>query len=545
MSAGVRRGRRCDERGAVAPLVALLTGLLIAMTAFTADLGMQRVARRDMQAVADVIALDMARLIDGRTTSALDADPDWSTQLDKSIERNSSGIGATPVVTTRLGALDDAGRFVPSAPDEVPTSVEVTAETSVKFAFAGGSGRAARTAVASTDATACFKLGSYALALNSQNSALLNALIGDALNIGALNYNDLADASVRLLDIGAELGAGSVDQLANLQGLTLGRFYLAMANVLQRNGDVANAQLLGTIAAQVTGLPVIKLADIIDLGSATDAALYTGLNVLDLVAGAAFVSNGTNFLAVPGLGVNLGISNIVSSLSIIEKPQTACGRVGKAQADTAQVGLDVEGKLLNLPLGLAGADANMDLHLGVGTAHGTLRGTMCGAGTPADPEGIDVSVGSGLTELNLTVPVKVTVNLGLYKVDITITARVTNTAPPQSKLAQLRYPPKTYEDHVSTGSGSLGVNGLAVSTTVGYQGYLLGQPVDDYLIAPLLTGVVGPLLSAVTGSLLPPLLAAIDATVVGPVAQLLGLEIAGADVYGLEPPSCTTPVLRG
>ena len=56
--------RRRDERGAVAVLTAALLTALVVMAAFVVDIGMQRVARRDMQALADVVALDLSRELD-------------------------------------------------------------------------------------------------------------------------------------------------------------------------------------------------------------------------------------------------------------------------------------------------------------------------------------------------------------------------------------------------------------------------------------------------------------------------------------------------
>ncbi len=61
-----RRVALRGDRGAVLPLVAIVLPVLILLTAFAVDLGRQRASRRTMQARADVIALDLARLMDGR-----------------------------------------------------------------------------------------------------------------------------------------------------------------------------------------------------------------------------------------------------------------------------------------------------------------------------------------------------------------------------------------------------------------------------------------------------------------------------------------------
>ena len=52
-------------------MVALLLVVLVPSSAMAVDLGMQRVVRRDMQTLADVVALDVVRLVDGRTASQI------------------------------------------------------------------------------------------------------------------------------------------------------------------------------------------------------------------------------------------------------------------------------------------------------------------------------------------------------------------------------------------------------------------------------------------------------------------------------------------
>src|SRR5205823_14901385 len=74
------------DRGAVLAIVAICLGFLITITAITVDLGRLSLRRRDMQAIADMVALDMARLANGRTTSEImsSADPSWAAELDRS-----------------------------------------------------------------------------------------------------------------------------------------------------------------------------------------------------------------------------------------------------------------------------------------------------------------------------------------------------------------------------------------------------------------------------------------------------------------------------
>jgi len=56
-------------------LVAIVLSTLIGFTSLAIDIGYQRVVRRDMQAVADVVALDLSRRLDGRTAQTIMTTP--------------------------------------------------------------------------------------------------------------------------------------------------------------------------------------------------------------------------------------------------------------------------------------------------------------------------------------------------------------------------------------------------------------------------------------------------------------------------------------
>ena len=119
---------------------------------------------------------------------------------------------------------------------EVPNAVEITAAGSVNFAFVPTSGSALRTAVAVPAPSACFRLGSFAVGVDTAQANLLNQLLPGLLNISSVSgtlvgYQGLAAANVSLLDlVGVSgLGVGTPDELLKLDGLTLGQFYAAMA----------------------------------------------------------------------------------------------------------------------------------------------------------------------------------------------------------------------------------------------------------------------------------------------------------------------------
>src|SRR3954465_6057601 len=145
----MRWWRRRGERGAITPMVGMLLVVLVPSSALAVDLGMQRVVRRDMQSLADVVALDVVRLVDGRTASQIlggyNGQPTLTNAVSRSVARNDDDVlGDAPVVTAKLvhintttGVLDtvSGGAIREVTGTEVPNAVQITASGSVNFAF--------------------------------------------------------------------------------------------------------------------------------------------------------------------------------------------------------------------------------------------------------------------------------------------------------------------------------------------------------------------------------------------------------------------------
>ena len=469
---GVRR--HPDERGAIIPMMAMLLVVLIPSTAIAVDLGMQRVVRRDMQALADVVALDLVRLVDGRNAAQINSGYNGhdtlSVALVRSVARNEDALGDDPQVTVKLAFMDPTTHRLETVVGsdglpvtreatgtQVPTAVEVTARGGVDFAFAPGRGGAVRVAVAVPSPSACFRLGSYAVGLDLQDANLLNAVLPELINnttfsTTLVGYQGLAAAEVDLLDlVGVSgLGVATPDELLGLDSLTLGQFYAAMASALQANGgDTASVALLQTLSTKANLTSHIGIQDLLDIESGNTAALAASFNVLDLVMGAAYAANGGSALAVPGLTAQLpGLTNLSTSLTVGQTPRLACGAAGRARARTGQVGLTVAGNLVDVtsdlngprsltaalgPLGaslgglLTGisngvvtggpltARTHVSSELALARAEGLLTGIVCGDATSTgNAEGIDVAVSaSAVSSVATQVAVTITGSLTL------------------------------------------------------------------------------------------------------------------------------------
>jgi uncharacterized membrane protein len=572
--------RSTNERGAVAIMTALFLVIVVGVASLAVDLGMQRVGKRDMQALSDLVALDMARQLDGNTAVALTSSSTWSAKFSESRARNAGSLGTSPVVTIEVGTLDAATRaftVVPNGSTSVPNAVRVTSSTSVSFAFHPGSGGVIASSIAAAVKSACFKLGSYAARFSSGDFALIstlispmNELIRPSANLGVLDYQGIAATSVSINELVATGQLGTTTQFlgSSVTALKLLQATVSVLGAQSPPNSVAIAALNKIINGQASLATPILMSKVLSISPTDTAALATKFNVLDLITGAILAADGTHAINIPNLSANVGnLAPVTASGYIIENPQLGCGVAGSAQAKatTSQVHLEAQLKLqpktINGITGVTGVvqtpESAVAVLVNVGAADGALISPepVCNAGTLASPDTETVSVSSGLTTLSLTTTLHFTASLnvlGVGNVDASFDLAATaaqGTGTPTT--ANLKIPPNDTTP-VSTGSpGPLGAISIAtVATNVSATTKVLG--IDVPVLGGALTLVVGALGSvtsqlAVNAALTGPLNGLIDNvnSVLSPLQSLLGIRLAGADVYAVNRPTCNGAALRG
>ncbi len=240
---------RRGDRGAVIALVGLLLATLVLSVAFAVDLGRQSLDRRDQQANADAIALDLVRLADGRIEADILADPDYAATL----ARSSAANDIDPAdVTAAYGTFDtQTGAFVETADDQVPNAVRVIAEGTTRYFFApvigASEGQTSRTGIAALDGVADLQLGSRLADLESGEAERLNFLFGNRLDgtdlgVTAVGYQGLAASDVTFEDIAAGAGFASPDELLDAE-LSAAELAEASANAFNARGEPGNASI--------------------------------------------------------------------------------------------------------------------------------------------------------------------------------------------------------------------------------------------------------------------------------------------------------------
>lgn len=506
-----RRASARDERGAVLVMAVLLMTVVLTFTAFAVDLGTQRVARRDMQSLADAAAMDLARVIKGRTADAVLSDPAWPRVKQQAVAQNKTTVGSSPVLTPVLGKVDlTTGAFTPVSGGSFPTAVRVIATTSVGFAFVPGEGGAARSAIASSaDPALCFSVSPTALTVDTTTGGLApllkNILKAKFQVLSPDGLLTVRGIQVPLADIAVELGAVTPQEVLNLSNVSLQSFVVASAKALTKNGRTAEATALQAIAAQVVGPAYVNVGKILNLDAANAAGLAAKVDVFDLVTGAVFAANGTNSVDVQGVAVGLpGVGGVQDlSVKITEPPQIACGKAGIV-AKGAQVRLHLKSKID--PLGIGATDVGLDLDLDLGRGEGELKSITCGAAKTAT-----IRAASGGAVAVATLSLKLILGL------------VTLTEPLKGLVAGGGPTDLTFtvpDGNASAAPQSISGSNVLKLEPVGLLGTVAGQ---------LLNGPVNTLLSGL----------------LYPVLNLLGIKIAQTDVKVHGNIDCNTVKLVG
>lgn len=555
-----------SQRGSIVPIVALFMAILIAALG-ALDVGNAFFARRSLQRAVDLAALAAAQRMD-----------DACVQPTATARANAAANGFAPdaagqslsVVCGRWDATANAGPsyFVATNATTPLNAVQVTATRTVPYFFLGPARQMNASATAQATNLGAFTVGTtLAQVQGGLVNALLNALLGANLNVSVASYQSLANARVRMRDVMAAAGAGTVEQLLAMQ-VNVGQLANLMATALSST-SIADANLqtdLATLQAIANG----GMANTVSFplgdgqGSHGVIALYAanGQSALDAVvspfdallvaaeiakAGQPPINIGTG-LQVAGFGAALQVQ-------IVSPPVLAVGEAGldsatqrwRTQASTAQVRLYLDVSLGTPALPLIGA-VGMHLPLSLEGAPGTawLQATNCAASQAASTSTIGVQpglahvcLGDPPVNRSASQPFSCATPATLINVANVVSVKANAALPavvPSSSAATLTFDGVTPngDDYQSADSNAAG---SVLSTALSGAAASLSQP--NSLNVTLLGGlslpvgtIVGPVLAALSPAL-SQLLAGIDPAV-DPLLQLLGVQVGVATVHDLS-----------
>lgn len=423
-------GRCASDSGVTLPTVAVTMVLLIVAGMFAVDVGRLIVTAQKARIVADFAALDGARELDGRSADAVRADVEAAATA--SAERNGYDHSEASRFTVLLGRYvpgDREDRFQPVTDgSQVPDAVQVFADLDQRHALTPGHSSIVRSAVARAgqDALAAVRLATTTAAVDSTRSAVLDAVVGQALGgsvaLTALGWQRIADAGVRLSDLAVQLGVDPEDVDALLDTVW-GADQLVLA--IQR-------AVAGTPAAPILGSLVgtaplgVRLGDILHLDLGAGPSLHEitvgALDLLDAAASAAVV--GRSLVVELATVLNPAVGRISLQATIVEPPRWAVGPVGTS-VESAQVRttftvhlLDVAGRAVDLPI-------VVDTGQGVATISSIDCGTAGALGVLLDVATATVRVGVGTRPPSGSLAPARLVNLaGVLRIDASADATV-------------------------------------------------------------------------------------------------------------------------
>ena len=548
-----RRARR-DERGVI--LVMAVPGFVLAVVclSLSVDIGRQVFEKRSDQSVADAASLDAAR-----NPAAAQA------RAEASARRN--GFDPTAPghsVIAQRGTVDANRVFTPSA---AGPSVLVTVSSHIDYIFVPMDKTLTARAVATMGGgkEAGFTIGTSLASIDTSKSVLLNGVLGAMIGGSAdvVGWQGLASSRVTLKQLGDELELldagvqfGTVDQMLS-SDVTLAKLATATANALTRQGD-SNAALFagpGGITARMTNTATFKLGKMVKVAEGSGAsALAAEFNVFSLLTGGAMLANGSNLVSVPNIGVtvpNVGTTSL--SLKVIEGPQMYGGpdqtvNTYLPHARTGQVELTLT-PTLNVPIsvtGLTGATITGPLPVGVTAAGADANLTSITCPNPNGGERVTVD----LKPVSSSASGPLTVAASVLGVAVTYNAATTGAgavdAPPT--FVDFAYPGEFSPPGAGkrVGASPLGLGLVTTFTTTATVGSVASIP-------PLLTSTVNatvatatPLVGPAVSAALKPVLADLDALVVKPLLDGLGVSIGAADVTAINGAklvtTCGTPM---
>jgi uncharacterized membrane protein len=459
--------RHRDESGVVAVVMAIvICFVMIPIAGLAVDIGVQRVARRDMQAVADQAALDLGRELGaGQTptvTDALNSAAESGTIVGgvQNVTYNSKSV-SVPKMAVYTGYIDPkadpATTFVsdqalgcgsthyntyftavPSG--KTANAVLVTATGSVSFHLVPGSGGVCRSAIGSAALVACMTMDSYAAALNTGNSAILgplNKILGTSISTSVLSSQGVLTTDLNVLSflniLKTELGVGGIDEVVAAHA-SAAQILTAEVDALKAQGSFAAAEALQSqIGVHIPAGTQILVGDLLDVTQGGSSGLAATVNPLDLASAAVQLANGTSAVQLTASGSNL--TGLAVTASIISHPQPVClGDPTRTMAQgtvTATANINAPGTLtgavtslvtslsnllssvLNTIGGLLGGDTydlpvitlgSLTASISLASATGKVNSLNCDGGQPTS---MSIQEGSSLAPATISIPITV------------------------------------------------------------------------------------------------------------------------------------------
>ncbi|MFM0208731.1 TadG family pilus assembly protein [Paraburkholderia sediminicola] len=552
------------QHGAVAVLAVIWLSIAIAALG-AIDIGNLYFVRRQLQRTADLAAMAAVQVLStpGACTTATTA------AQQNAASNGFAANGTTTILSLTCGRWDTSTSTYFGTTGNPFNAVQVQTTQTVPYFFLGPSRNVTATSTALASNIDAFSLSTGIATINTQQSALLNAILGGLLNTSvSLSLGDmqsLATAHISLQNLMVALGA------ANMQGLlattvSYQTLMVAMVQALQAGGDTVNAAILQTLAVAIPGGQNITVGDggksapgLLALGLANpNAATTATINAFDAVMVAAQIAQ----RSPDGTAANAPVINVAASLAglanislqILNPPALAVGEGGtvngatnfRTTARTAAVNLNLSlAPLPPLYLGIATISVlstPVVLTLAVAPGTATLNPVDCESTKAATQATILVTPGIATVCLGANAACTGSVNVA----SVSLLASASLVAITLNSLGPLPLMPGTTPVTINGSSGSFDVTPPPVnSNPLGSDLSTLSATLFAQLPTALSVSVLG---SGILNSLLTPILSLVATTLtpvlqgvfsllntlIVPTLSLLGVQVGTATLHNMS-----------
>jgi len=469
--------------------------------------------------MADLASLDAVRVLDGSPTAVLA--PAVQAAAERSAQRNGLAGDPAAAVTARAGTWASATRtFTPTGPAEVPDAVEVTVRNAGEGMFLRESFSPRRTAVATRSGLAGVWMGAAPAVLDADDAALLNALAGEALGVGAslslASWQAVASTRVTIADLAVAAGLPPAQVRTVLdQSMTAdAAIRLLAAAAGGTSGGTALASLPGVAPPPV----IVQLGQVLAVGESLGPLVDTSLSLLDLARGVLEVASVGQPITTTFTVPVSGASGTTATVVILDAHALTVGRAG-ASAHTVRARASID---LTLDAPANGNVVHVPLVIDLTSGTATLTAVTCSAAGTGTPGQVDVAVQTGAA----------TIGVGSFDGSGAVVPGTITTAPPLTPVEAVG---TTTVPGVAAALGFTTYD-LAATQTVG------AVPAPGAAVESILAVTGDP---SLTADVEPPLRSAVPPIIdaVGPaLADLLGVNLGAADI-AVPGAGCTAPAL--
>jgi len=414
---------------------------------------------------------------------------------------------------------------------------------------------------------ACVAAGPRLASVSTQQSALLNpllgGLLGSNLNLSVADWNALAQGDVKLLGfLNALQATANVSSPAQALGanLSVAQVAAALGVAAQLEAKTSLSAALNTLAAQLAGSGAsVRVGDLLKLGVDTGTLAGATVNSLDMLTGLIQLYNYRNMLTTPQpVGISggaLGQAGVINAVQlyaqVIEPPVYTCGPTG-TQFHSAAIRIKLKLDLVTLSpvtstltavpgvnsasVAISKLDVYVETARGEGSL-GAIDATAKAVTLQVAPGVADVYVGSiadsvffnrsrTLSAADVGYGQIGTLLLNGVNVALEVKSSARGQAPFATSLTLSGTFPQTRTVSSSaafvTGLTNSLVSNLSLRTTILTTGLL------DVVLVPvsnLLSGSLQPVLKTLVVNTLSPVLTTVLTGVVDPLLQLLGIGL--------------------